>query len=405
MDYIFVPGTTGFENDARAMLDLKPNTEVINTGLAINEVDDYIDEAERRLNAANQKLNALYIGSHANAYGQLFIELDDTTTTDRSNFISYEALEGVNARRSIRINNAVINPRPNDTQGNPVPAFFYIKGCRIGRSVPFLNLLKIALGGNVNVNAPKHIHYITPFNGFIESFSYSFLVFSRNKIPSLNRIRTAFRNHLPRFTFYDGTNIPNNQWNKWIISANSFRRNVNVRLNPAIALANGNAINNFRMRRARRFINRGRTVICTYSINYGNNAPPANLAQRLQAIRASIQGRNEFQGGHLYPFYVRRGYANFPDFFNGLNWHLSTYIAQRDDPAQGIKKGDKILRARGRRYEYEFRTPITRVRNGNLTQELIFNYYPDPFVQARHIADPLLLENNNQFFQTVPHAP
>ncbi len=372
MDYAFVPGTTDYELAMQALLRNRLQTEVTSSGA--HNVAAFLAQLHSSATVAKPISNIL-ISSHASDQGWLLIDLDSSTNGQ----ISYEDLDAVRISTSINVPGALINPRPNDGAGNPIPAFVHIKGCRIGTATPYLQLLKTALGGSVRVTAPKHFHgnYGFPGDGYVEYLAYSYEI--NRKTAFANRAAAIAAFKAGGFTRIDNSAIPDAKWNTYIpqnISAAKTQVNHQVVLaqpiNGRTAISNLNG--EFRHKRA---------SFGPFEIDYGSGSPPTNAAQQLSEIRNSFltDSQNRWSDTHAFPVFRRLGYANFTDFMDGMQWQMAV--------------NGSVLSATGLRHEYTCIVPITDPANN----QLFFNFYPNSGSGLSPIT--LLQESDARFFATV----
>lgn len=135
-----------------------------------------------RLNAplVTNPIRDLVIYSHAWGTGWLNIPIGPGQFSD----IDYEMLETASKdptqKRSFDLPNDLFDPRPKNPNGSPGrgPAL-HIRGCRLGKAVPFLQLLKQLLGGTVTVTAPKYWVRVSPITGRVPGY-YEYLAYSFN---------------------------------------------------------------------------------------------------------------------------------------------------------------------------------------------------------------------------------
>jgi hypothetical protein len=156
--------------------------DVIDAGAGIFDFETYFFRMKRpRKNSplVTNPIRDLVIYSHAWASGWL----DIPTGPGQSKQVEYEMLEAASKdptrKRSFNLSGDLFDPRPKNPDGSSGrgPAL-HIRGCRLGKAVPFLQLLKELLGGTVTVTAPKHWVRVSPITGrmpgYYEHFAYSF---------------------------------------------------------------------------------------------------------------------------------------------------------------------------------------------------------------------------------------
>jgi hypothetical protein len=273
----------------------------------------------------------------------------------------------------------LINPRPNDGAGNPIPAFVHIKGCRIGQALPYLQLLKTALGGAARVTAPKHFHgnYGFPGEGFVEFLAHSYEINRKTALANRAAVIAAFK--AGSFTRIDGSAVPDEKWNAYVPQSYT---NAKTQVSHSVVLSqsiNGRtAISNLNGEYRYKHASYG-----PFEVDFGSGSPPSDPAQRLSEIRNSFlnDSENRWDDTHPFPVYRRLGYASFNDYMDGMQWQMTV--------------NGSILSATGRRHEYTCIVPITAPANN----QLFFNFYPDSGSGLSPIT--LLQESDTRFFATV----
>jgi hypothetical protein len=135
--------------------------------------------------------------------------------------ITFEDLESAVTTKVLEIDPQLLGPRPKNASGQVIAAQVHIKGCNIGNPItmPFLQLLKKALGGKVGLTAPKFFHSMkTVFEvkrrgttvisrklvEIWEFFSYEFVLFRTSKLSRKTDAVAAFM-AVPDFKRIDGS--------------------------------------------------------------------------------------------------------------------------------------------------------------------------------------------------------
>jgi hypothetical protein len=302
------------------------------------------------------------IASHGSDQGYIQMELDTVSHQDDQGHpihgTTYEVLLNAINNHTIEIPDALINPRP---QGAPATAIFSIRGCNIGSAQPFLVQMKAALGGKVQVSAPKKFdNNKTMAQGAFEFLAYNFFILRRDPFANRRQVLNAFRNHAPHFQFIDGNDVPDANWNHWIPrSVRPGERN-NV---PAPFWSFGQQVE--RQQRIRipvEFRHNYPPSFGRYSytiINVAHN--PGNHAARMQVLQDSLNNNPVFQADYGFPGYERWGYASLQDFIDGYHWVFN------------YNPHHQRLVCTGHRHLYVVAPPVTDPANNHL----LFNYYPD----------------------------
>src|SRR5207244_8867192 len=181
---------------ARQVHAKRPQSKVITGfGPVDNTLEAFIDALGRSTDVDHPVAYPLVV-SHANDEGQLFIAMNLVA----GKVIEYEDLEAAAKSGRLRLDPALLQPRPQSA-GQPALAQLRVRGCRIGNALPFLRKLKDALGGSIQVNAPKHFQYygdITStgsggLNGIYEQMSYDFTVSRPDALANPAALVAAFK--------------------------------------------------------------------------------------------------------------------------------------------------------------------------------------------------------------------
>ena len=191
------------------MFNRRADTTLISANAKRNTVRRFIKHIENS-DSISRPVDDHLIAAHANSQGFLFI----TLFRGQKGKTQYETIQASmgDPSKSIAIEDATIGY----SSGDPITKAFHIKGCNIGQSPPFLSKLKAALGGHVEVTAPKHFHHLdwTPHLGVFEGMSYEFNINRKDPFTSKSDVLSAFKSG--GFTRYDGSAVPNDQWKKWL---------------------------------------------------------------------------------------------------------------------------------------------------------------------------------------------
>jgi hypothetical protein len=84
-----------------------------------------------------------------------------------------------------------------------------IKGCRIGKSEPFLRVLKTLLGGEVEIRAAQHYEYFISMRKiFLDFLTYSYELHRKDPIGGHRTLVTEFTAPAADFQRYDGSAMP-----------------------------------------------------------------------------------------------------------------------------------------------------------------------------------------------------
>ncbi len=376
-NYAFVPGTTGFDNEMREFMRLRPHTTIFADPLVDNLVAFL--RALQSNPAITNPIRHIIIASHANPEGNLQMSLD--STADR--VIEFEDLDGLSGASSITIPaQGVLDPRPKDSSGRAVDAVFHVRGCRIGNAIPFMRLLKSKLGGRVKVTAPKHMdvmsRHVNP-DGRVERMSYGFQVNNPTAFRNSREARAGF--DAKGFTLIDNTRVPTARWGDWvprtlprIRSGRSQWAEVNVdtRMGNPVTGRVQSVPGRFRFRE-RRFFRPDFDIVPQGGV-------PGDEAGKKAAVRAELEKLDRFKASHSFPQWVRMGYPSMDAFMDGWTWNF------RQDGTH--LKGQAI------RFEYMVIQPIANLSSN----EVFVNFHPSssgtaPIIQIR--------EDDARFFTTL----
>lgn len=215
-----------FLRNFRKLYKYRPNTCLIPNNIKTLRVFFNI------LKGKPQPIGDIYIAAHGDLAGL------DIRPVPKDNFfddeIEYKHLIMLIENLTKKPKKTILIPPDLNTgpDGSPNPITVHIRGCLIGRSKAYVNKLKAAFGGAVEVTAPKvwSISYHTfavPFA--FEGLGYYFEIIRREpygrgkgekkltpkelKEKAINE----FMNKKPEFEFYDGGGkIPKEFWDKFI---------------------------------------------------------------------------------------------------------------------------------------------------------------------------------------------
>ena len=358
MNYAFIPGIEPEFDALRTVIAKRANTQIVG-GPGVVTVEDFLTHLDVLIQTLGiAKADDLIAGSHGTAEGQLFLRLDSIVpATSKFTAIpaTYEDLVTVDTSKSIRIPPNVSTPNTS----------FRLEGCSLGSdgSVPFLQMLKQALGSPKSVSAPRYIHSLHTLDGvnFYEFMKYEFWIFGKdngtNALPDRDAVLAAFA--AAGYKFSDGSSVPPKSWDDWLPSASKLNldptipQNLEVPIPVTLQKADGlpvpGALGNWVS---------GIEKI-TLPPQTGSTIPKDNAAAAA-ALLVSLPSDQTFGDHYAYPVYKRYHFQKLEDFVKGWNWSVSHASTTE-------------LRFIGTRYRYELWIPVTEPG----TDHLIYNYYPE----------------------------
>ncbi len=283
----------------------------------------------------------------------------------------------------------------------PDPGVVNFRGCNIGKSQPFLDKWKEALG-NVRVSAPKHFHGIFsgPEYGYWESLVYEFAVNRRGDEPftTLADLKAAFRARTPAFAFVDGTTVPDAYWDNedWLpnrLPAGGFRE-IPYTLHDSIG--------------SRTTIGANRGLLVekapfSWHIDYETAAevpkpdPPA-FTNCIAILKASFEADTSSLFNPPFPVFERQGYGDLDEFVSGHSWTFSQGTRKRKDGKRVF-----MLLAVGTRISYTLLIPVTDPAPAPDPKvgKLITNFFPLATfdkVPLDELPDDGLVETDARYF-------
>jgi len=349
-DYGFVPGGTGFDNDARRYLSQRPSSKVIAT--TAGTIESFATELKAST-TVQRPVGNLGIGCHGHPQGVLEIRLDSGS----GKLAYFDDVDRAVTSGTIAISTSVLEPRPV-VGGSPVAAKFRIVGCSIGAAIPYLVRLKAALGGKVNIVATPHEDLMVGTISIgstaivIRMLEYDFRVFTtlglsfEGEAIGQAGVIDLFAAKYP--FWFDGQLIPKEFW-KTIVPADVFAEGkisngVSLDFDPKIG-----GRKNFGFDFDANIWEHKVERVGSYTVT----PPSQNLAsstERREFIRGKIKNRPEFAASHLFPLHKQLGYNTYDEFIDGHDW-----IAPSRAPDQWG----------GYRDLYRVKTPVTSPGGSN----------------------------------------
>ncbi len=384
-DYAFAPGKPGkdrvtntlYDRLAHQMFDRRPNTTRIPRRRSIQCLHDFVDHLNNSP-SITRPIGDVLIAGHANDGGDFFVPLH----RGQKGATTYELLEDsyTDPAKEIILADATMGHTP----GDPPNRYVHIKGCNIGKALPFLGNMIFAMGAAINVTAPKHFHYLYHHRhyGVFESMQYQFRAMNPTRFATRAELITALMATTPQY--YDGTNVPQPDLEAWIPRTIRSTQKFDVRARLGITLGRRSTIEverEFRVRPDR--------LVLRIPIT---GTAPGNQADQLTALDTHLGNlrfrdddvESSFSPDHPFPAFVRQGYASKQAFLDGYTWTFS------------LNRRRTTLVATGIRYVYTLAIPITDRASGNL----MFNFYPND--GSAHAAILTTLDtSDSRFFETA----
>jgi len=227
MDYGFAPGNGNIASLLRNFFSHRNLTTLVTTNAVISPknivtVEQFIGHVNAEVTPL--PIGSILIGAHSTSGGTMVIPMFiDITTNKPITPTTYETLDLAISNNAIKIPGAVIGNPPVGTH------YFHIRGCNIGKAPAFLQHLKVALGGGVNVTGPKHFYGISnTVNlhrtniGIFEFMCYEFSVRSPKPVNDSDALVAKFISAsnaaatAGEYRYVNGTQVPDARWSAWI---------------------------------------------------------------------------------------------------------------------------------------------------------------------------------------------
>jgi hypothetical protein len=361
MDFGFSPGPPRDSHlaDLRTMFTLRANTKLI--AGSVTSVRGFIQHLNGT-NAITKPVGDLLLGTHANDEGQLSIPM----FPGQSEWTKFETLEKAISDTSKSI--AIPDPLIGFTTGNSITHAVHLKGCNVGLAQPFLAKLKQALGGNVNVTAPKFFHGATTEpQGSFEYMGYQFALprtelFLKPGTRTPDRPKALAEFDAKQFKLINNNVVPTADWDKLIPPNPNVEKREQVTSQLGQTFGKRTTIHTPRQYRVERI------PFGPWTVPYPSpGAVPSSKTQQLQDLENHLQTDARFQSSHPYPQYEREGFADISAFVAGYNWNC--------------RKSGASLVCNGTRFLFVFviavTDPATVPATGIFADgNLIFNFYP-----------------------------
>ena len=389
-DYAFANPTPAddYEKGVIEYLGLHPQTTLL-SNTSVDSLTSFI-RALKKDDRLTHPIRHLVIASHASRTGRLALHL---TTGSALKEITFEDLEAAVISKALGIDPQLLEPRPKNASGKVIATQLHIKGCNIGNPIamPFLQLLKKALGGKVGLTAPKFFHSLKMVDSIKkrgrtvisrkrveiwEFFSYEFTLFRTSKLSNKADAVAAFK-AAPTLKRIDGSKIPQTDWERWTprtLPGENKVAIISVPVTTTLSSKANDADGQFRYRKTFFLGKEWHTSPLA--------SDPGTDAKRKEEIKKKLHLiDNRFSGAHPFPIYARTGFKSIDDYFDSYDWKFKPFDRTK-----------KELSFSGTRHEYTVLAPIVDPS----TNELFMNLFPvsgSPTIQ--------LTESDARFFTSL----
>lgn len=391
-DYVFAnpKPADAYEKFVIRYLQLRPQTVVL-SNTSVSALASFI-KALGKDDRVRHPIRHLVIASHASRSGLLALNLHGASA---AKVITYEDLETAASGTYLKIDPQLLEPRPKDASGNAIPAQVHIKGCNIGNPIalPFLQLLKKALGGQFGLTAPKFFHSLKAVSHTIrrgrtvvsstlveiwEFFSYEFVLYRTSpfgsKTDAVTEFEAAFKAN-PNAQRIDSVPVPKSDWERWIPSTMPGENKVgtvNVPVTSTLSSKSNDVVGEFRHRKTFFFGKEWHKIPLS--------SDPGTDAQRKQEVKNLVIPTDKRFAHPLFPLHARTGFKSIDEYIDSFGWRF------KFDPAK------KEFSFSGTRHEYTVLAPIVDPINN----QLYMNLFPVSGTPTINIT-----ESDNRFFTSV----
>jgi len=400
VDYAIAPKTDPVTTLLNEMISLRPPKPTMRTETTLRDFAKALND-----DLGIHPVDNLLVGAHANSEGQLYIRAFPGQTTaggdptDRTEFEHLEQTLVPGAlTKQIRID--------ADTVGFTTPPpthFLHFKGCNLGKAVPFVSKLKEALGNRVLITAPKHFQgvvKVTPKGngGSFEYMCYEFQV----QTPATLTPKDALQGFATRtelidafvaagHKYIDTSDVTRDDWDKkWVPKKDVTKTQSFLMILPLgakVAMRTEIAIKPVTTGPVRKRAKGSREFRVTQIPSKWKFAPTSAATTydaRVAELKTAIARDPRFASTHVWPAYVRAGFASLDAFMAGHLWNF------------GEKNAGPI--STGFRYEYTVVLPI--IDNSGPKPKLFYNFYPAPG-SAQAAIPTGILQNDSRFYLQV----
>jgi hypothetical protein len=402
IDFALTPtGDVDVTGSFAGLLKVRPDTILLGPEAGHNARSIKSFLAAIDLEAPDKQIGNIVITSHAAPSGLFAIQLTDGSPRE----LNYDDLAEALASNPnvIRASGGIVGRAIDD-------AGILVKGCDLGRSPEFMELLQRAIGpakfgiiaslyGHAAVQHDKKGNWI---EFMLYEFHQDYFLSRDNKFDTLDKdkIKDLDRDQLladmkanPRNRRFDGSSFSDQEWESMIPPMPSFtskkipkptRKLFKAKFPPSWNLEP------FLLHEAegRRLLDIERfevtnPILATWDIQGeagpGNKAP---ISERRAFVKAHLANDPKHQATHPYPIYKRHGFASLDDYIDNFDW------------GKPDENGDTWI---AKTWRFVKVLPITDPDTG----ELIANHY-GPGITREHQA---LLETSGFLFAAIPASP
>jgi hypothetical protein len=416
MDYGFAPGPEKddqftYAGRLRRFFQRRAQTRLVNRK-GVGTVNEYVNFLKNDTSGcpANcfvvRPIGNVLLGAHANLNGGVRVQMfrGQAQVDNQAGLSDFETLEATladpsNQGRSILLPDPLIGP-------DPTTHFFHFRGCNLGKATKFLTKWKQALGGKIQVTAPKHFHGVSELNkrldddrGTWEFMQYEFILRSPTRLASTDALAAALAALQPKLTFADGTAVDDGNWGPWLKGLN-IKNGSTIPLFWPLTVGVTNKTK-LRLGRVLTVANPGFKIRFDFPSEAQVPLDEPTQRQTMRQFLLNDAGHpppSRYTPAHPFPIYERRGFADFDAFFNAHTWSFKK--VSRIEKVQGVKTRIWSLQVIGDRFVYTVMIPITSPNPGPdpvLNTTVLVNFIPNSGT-----APPgELLESDEKYFATV----
>jgi hypothetical protein len=405
IDFALTPtGEADVAGSFSGLLKLRPSTTLLGPTEDARSIRSFLSRIE--IESPGETIGNLILTSHATADGALALQLTDGDPPGLNFDILTDALK--TNQNVVRASAATVN-RADPNAG------ILVKGCDLGRSPEFMELLQRAIGGSFGLIAALYAFAAGEEfknTGWIEFLLYEliqdYFLSQNNKFDALDttKVTALTRTKLltdmkanPHNRRFDGSSFPDADWEAMIPARTNWAgvdKRDRPRINEVTIRKQFTArypaawnLKPFFLTEAEenRLLDIEKLEVVnvqvqTYDVKDQADPPPGNnspISARRAYWRTKLAAEPTHQATHPYPVYKRYGFATLDDYVDHFDWG-------NPDP-----KGNTWA---AKTWRFKKTIPITDLATG----ALICNRYTSTTKQEA------LLETNNLLFAALPAA-